>query len=247
MTELVKVTATPEVVERLQEALESLESFASAALPKIHFKEGFKMSDDDDAVESFEGIIIHTTEMNAFYPERYKPGEKKLPTCFAPDGKIPITDKPQSPTCASCPKNQFGSAKEGAGKACKNVRPLYILVYNPETQDYGVIPRMLRIPPTSLGIVKNYVMNLAADYGSMYGVRTKFEVYKKSDSQTHYNIRFATVSRLTPAEKANAQFIRQGWMPRLKDTTVVMDEEPHDEPVAAPVPAAADGTVEPNY
>lgn len=234
---LAKIEAHPEIVERVKEALESLESFENVQLPMIRFKEGFTMSEGEEDIESFEGVIIYTKEMNAYYKDRFKPGEKKRPDCLAPDGKTPISVDPKVPpqakSCAVCRLNQFGSAKEGDGKACKNVRPVYVLVRNEEGQ-YAVIPKMLRVPPTSLVLVKSYIMNLAADFGAYYAVRTKFSVFKRSENQTHYNIKFSFAGRLDSQARADVAFIRNGWIDRLKASEAGI-EDSHEE---APAPAA---------
>lgn len=46
--------------------------------------------------------------------------------------------------CVSCPYNQFGSGSNGKGKACKNMRALYLL----RSGEY--LPIQLTLPPTSL-------------------------------------------------------------------------------------------------
>ena len=235
-TAIAKAAPRSEIMERVQECLESLETFSGAALPMIRFKEGFTMSEGEDDVEDFEGVIIYTKEMNAYYKDRYKAGEKRQPDCLAPDGKIPITANPVAANCGICPNNKFGSAKEGDGKACKNVRPVFVLVKNQETGEFGVIPRVLRVPPTSLMLVKSYVMALAADFGAYFAVTTKFRTFKRSEEQTHYNIGFTIGKRLSPQERADILFIRNGWLERLKGSTVGADEAEHD-PVAAPTMA----------
>lgn len=239
-TAVAKAAPCPEIVERLRDAVESLESFDRVGFPMVRFKEGFTMAEGTDEIEEFEGVIIYTKEMNAYYKERYKPGSRALPDCFSPDGKKPTTAKPVHTDCATCPMNQFGSAKEGDGKACKNVRPLYVLVRNAETQELGIIPKQLRVPPTSLTLIRSYIMSVAADFGAYFAVHTKFGVFKKSDSQTHYNIKFSLGKRLTAQERADVLFIRSGWMPKMMEATVTepVEEEAHAEKPVVDVNAA---------
>jgi len=241
-TAVARAQPSNEVVERLRDALESLESFHKVGFPMIRFKEAFTMAEGADEIEEFEGVIIYTKEMNAYYKERYKPGSRALPDCFSPDGKKPTTAKPVHTDCATCPMNQFGSAKEGDGKACKNVRPLYILVQNQESGDLAIIPKQLRVPPTSLTLIRSYIMSVAADFGAYFAVRTKFSVFKKSDAQTHYNIKFSLGKRLTAEERANVAYIRHGWMPQMMEATVTepVEEEAH-APAAPTVDVDAEG------
>jgi hypothetical protein len=250
-TAIAKAQPQSDVVDRVRECLESLETFNNVSLPMIRFKEGFAMSEGADDVETFEGVIIYTKEMNVFYKDRFKAGEKRQPDCLSPDGKTPIArhDKegniiaPIAKSCAVCPNNVFGSAKEGGGKACKNVRPLFVLVKNQETGEFAVIPKMLRVPPTSLVLAKSFIMNLAADFGAYFAVSTKFSVFKRDEAQGHYNIGFSIAKRLSNQERADVTFIRNGWVDRLKAVEEVEDvgeEHVASAPAAAPArPAGA--------
>jgi hypothetical protein len=249
---LVSMEPIPEVVERVREALEALESFQNAPLPMIRFKEGFTLSEGADEIEEFEGVVIYTKEMNAYYKDRYKAGERKMPDCMSPDGIHPVStgqvrdkDGKLVPTktmhheCKTCPMNAFGSSQGGDGKACKNTRPLYILVWNAETKEYGVIPRQLRVPPTSLGLIRAHIMSVAADFGAYFGVRTKFSLFKKSEDQAYYNIKFSYAGRVDRQSMANIRFIREGWMPRLKASTFGIDDLGEAEQPSAPTPGAS--------
>lgn len=224
----------PEIVERVTEALESLESFHNIQLPLIRFKEGFTLAEGDDEVENFEAVIVYTKESNVFYKGRYKAGSKELPDCFSPDGRVPVSNDPKkpvvSPTCAECPNNQFGSGVDG-GKACKNTRPVFLLVKNQEGE-FAVIPKVLRVPPTSLGVIKQYMMGIAADFGSYSSVLTKLSLFKRNEEQAYYNIRFSVAGRLTKEQKADVAFIRQGWLKQMQQGNFGVDDEVNVTPAA---------------
>ena len=78
---------------------------------------------------------------NIYYEEAFDPDNRTPPTCFAfcknPDEKgemapHDIVDNEdvftrQSDDCASCEKNQWGSAAKGRGKACSNRRRLALI------------------------------------------------------------------------------------------------------------------------
>jgi hypothetical protein len=57
-----------------------------------------------------------------WYEGAYTAGSDVAPSCFSMDGIKPDVSSPvlQSPTCAACPKNAFGSAANGKGKACSD-------------------------------------------------------------------------------------------------------------------------------
>ena len=79
-----------------------------------------------------------------------KPGIKKVgtlcsntvPLCSTVDGKQGYGTP--GGACAACELNRYGTATDGKGKACKNMRILYLL------QDGDYIPLQLSLPPTSL-------------------------------------------------------------------------------------------------
>lgn len=233
-----------ELQERLQGAAEALESFDDIKLPIIRLtEEGFELREGDDCVEEFVGTIIYTKQSNAYYSKRYKPGDSSPPDCFSADGKTPdqSSESIQHKECKTCPMNQFGSDKTGGdGKACKNTRPTFILVDNPEDPDMlPVMPRVLRVAPTSLALVRNYITNVAADFGNYYGIKTKFSIFKKEDGQAYYNIRFKTARRLTPQERVNLKAVRGQWLGYMQTGMFGMDLEA--EPVNVTPEAPSEG------
>lgn len=92
-----------------------------------------------------------------FYDGQYVEGSDAAPDCYSNDGVAPAADaaKPQSATCAACPKNVWGSKISPSGskiKACADVRRVAIL---PEgDMDYS--PILLRVPGASLSDLANY-------------------------------------------------------------------------------------------
>lgn len=71
-----------------------------------------------------------------------------------------------------CPFNVFGSANEGEakGKACKDLRFLFIL------EGKSRIPKLLIVPPTSLKGMRRYFLDLAGQEIPFYGVITKLSL-----------------------------------------------------------------------
>lgn len=236
--------ARPEIVERVNEMMETLGTFHNIQLPLVRFKEGFTLAEGEDEVEDFEAVIVYTKESNVYYKGRYKAGSKEQPDCFSPDGRVPISNDPTKPvqaaTCAVCPHNVFGSGTDGNGKACKNTRPVFLLPKNTEGE-FSVVPKVLRVPPTSLGIIKQFMLGVAADYGSYSSVRTKLSLFKKSEDQAYYNIRFSVAGRLTKEEKADVAFIRQGWLKQMQQGNFGVDEDEINVTATAPTAEAVSG------
>jgi hypothetical protein len=55
------------------------------------------------------------------YKSSYVDGEKVSPSCWSSDGKVPDAEvkNPEASTCEKCPMSIRGSAREGAGSACR--------------------------------------------------------------------------------------------------------------------------------
>ena len=98
-----------------------------------------------------------------YYEGEYQPGDDKEPTCSADNGTVPdvhIVNK-QSPTCATCPQNQWGSKiSKTTGKdvkACSDTKRLVLLA----ARDLPSEALGLSIPPASLGDWGKYVKALS--------------------------------------------------------------------------------------
>lgn len=96
------------------------------------------------SVTSFRGVVANFHNYNALFTSP-EPGNDP-PVCSSPDG-IKGLDVISSEImdCASCPNNQWGSGNGSRrGKACKNMRRLYILVEGAD------MPLVMTLPPTSI-------------------------------------------------------------------------------------------------
>ena len=108
--------------------------------PKFETPEG-------ETLKEVIGHIIYWHHANQYYPEEFGEGEAGPPTCASLDGVKPFCDGDmvqQNDYCCTCPMNQYGTAREGKGKACQNTIRLYVLVSN------EVIPCLIKASPASL-------------------------------------------------------------------------------------------------
>lgn len=100
--------------------------------------------------ETITGVIIYNHAANAYWPAGSEYDENTPPLCSSFDGKcgqgIP------GGACEFCEMNQYGSDENGGkGKACKNMRTLYIL------RSGEAMPVQLSLPPTSLSPFSDFV------------------------------------------------------------------------------------------
>lgn len=124
--------------------------------------------DPESPATSIDAVIIKGNAgfAKVFYMKGYDPesSEKQKPDCYTNDGVAPASDatNAQSKKCATCAHNQFGSARQGKGKACADTKRLAIAAVDQLNE-----PMLLRIPPASLKPLSEYVKfldNRGADY-----------------------------------------------------------------------------------
>lgn len=98
--------------------------------------------DVPDYAPYLEGVILYSHNSNAYWPEGSEYDDDQPPLCQSFDGKAGYGEP--GGTCADCVLNQFGSDGNNKGKACKNMRMLYLL----RSGEY--MPIQIALPPTSL-------------------------------------------------------------------------------------------------
>lgn len=96
-----------------------------------------------------EGVILFSHNSNAYWPEGDEYDDNVPPLCQSVDGKIGYGEP--GGDCASCILNQYGSSPKGAGKACKNMRTIYLL------RSGELMPFRIPLPPTSIRPYTDFV------------------------------------------------------------------------------------------
>jgi len=151
-----------------------------ARLPQIgiiHQGQLFAMP-DGRKIPGVSGTILDINKVNAYWIESFSDsGGGTPPDCASMNGIIPspMSESPQSTSCAICPKNKFGSA--GRAKACKNMKRVHLLVPG------ELLPYRITIPPSSLRVVDMYV-SLLTSRGIPYQlVTTDITLKEKSNKE----------------------------------------------------------------
>lgn len=104
--------------------------------------------DDPEVMKEVQGVVLFSHRMNAYWAHKFGESDadgnaSKIPDCSSMDGKKGVERATgEIKECMNCPYNQFGS--DGAGKACKNMRRLYIMMSG-RSDLY-----LLTVPPTSV-------------------------------------------------------------------------------------------------
>jgi len=110
-------------------------------------------------------VIVGWTHHNVYYdPDvRYDPKNPQTPLCYAfdvdQDQIAPLDSVPekQCDNCAECPLNEFGSAKSGDGKACKNTYRIALIAESDLEDIDNAEVVYASIPPKSLKNFANYL------------------------------------------------------------------------------------------
>lgn len=113
----------------------------------------FEMPGDDpenpDYEATLEGVILFNHSANSYWPAGSEYDDNTPPQCQSVDGKMGYGDP--SGICETCVNNRFGSDPKGNGKACKNMRMLYLL------RSGEMLPIQVSLPPTSIRPYTNFV------------------------------------------------------------------------------------------
>jgi len=122
-------------------------------------------------------VVLDAVLENQWYDGPFDPDNFAAPACYAfgrdPDAMTPRPeDVPAavSPACAGCPKNEWGSADVGRGKACKEVRRLALISEGDLDPKKGAGPAdaevaYMKVPVTSTKAWAGYVRSLEEAYG----------------------------------------------------------------------------------
>lgn len=152
--------------------------------------------DGEESVKAIEGIIIHKQPQNAYWSGDISTGAGVPPDCVSRDAITGIGTP--GGDCATCPYNQFGS--DGKGKACKNILILYLL------QPNKILPSAIFLPPTSIPVVKKYLVKLTCAGIPFYSVisQLKLEKVKNADGIEYSKVVIST-KQINPEGKTDAQ------------------------------------------
>ncbi len=123
----------------------------------------------EETADTLEGVILHNTRHRAYWKN---PNPSSTPPDCASVDMINGRGVPGE-TCEFCQFNQFGSAANGRGKACKEVRLFFLL------RKGQVLPDVVSVPPGSLKNVRKYLTSLPVPF---WGVVTQFVLTKASNA-----------------------------------------------------------------
>lgn len=131
---------------------------------------------DGDPIQSIELVFVKSNKIpsKTYYKGKWAEGESSPPTCWSSDGIKPDANvqEKQNPSCASCPRNAWGSriTEQGKkGRECSDVRRMAV-VFADELRRKGAASHLflMRVPPASLNPLKDYAEKVLGPAGVEY-------------------------------------------------------------------------------
>jgi len=160
--------------EELAEDMDGL----TMSFPRIKIPAGgvlqFEIPNGDpqhpDYSPTLTGVILFSHASCAYWPEGDEYSDDVPPLCSSVDGKQGYGEP--GGVCETCALSQFGSASNGRGKACKNMRVLYLL------RSGEFMPLAINLSPTSISpfrefLNQGFAFRKRAIYGSLVEIGLK--------------------------------------------------------------------------
>jgi hypothetical protein len=176
-------------------------------LPRIKVASGTALwlipdLEGDTTAPAIEGVVVHARDNRTYY--KSKDAGNVPPDCSSRDG-LTGSGTPGG-DCSSCPLAQWDSAQDGGeGQACKQSKQLFML------RGTSMLPEVVSIPPTSLKAVRQFFLKLVTQRVPYHHCILRIELEKAQNAQgkPYGKAALKFVRKLSPAEIANAEHMRQ--------------------------------------
>lgn len=227
----------PELLAELQDELEDLDPEDGILYRQIKVPSGggpaFEVQgeteDDVEPMKAVEGVIVFTHRVNAYWPGTYgtnSDDSARIPACSSMDGMTGVDSSTgEARDCDSCPYNQYGSATDDAGrttrgKACKNMRRVYLLM----SGDPNLY--LLTIPPTSIRAVNRQLTKILSGGTPYVGMVMRFtlERVKNSGGIVYSKVQAQPAGRLPAASIAQITQMRAEIKKQHQSMGITLDD-----------------------
>jgi len=158
----------------------------------------FEVEEDGEAafVKEFSGIILGVRPARTMWEKSLNDkdgsaGGGTPPDCFSPDGELGHGNPGGS--CGQCPLSKFGSGDDGRGQKCKEMKLIALL------RPGSLLPSIVRVPPTSLRNVNDYIRILTQTGKRRIGVVTTFAL---KEATSRGGIKYAQIVMSTKPDQA---------------------------------------------
>ena len=195
---------------------------------------------------TLECVILGACFEYGWYDTPYDPDDPQPPTCYAfgeAEKELaphPDCQQAQSETCATCPKNEFGSAAVGRGKECGNKKRIALITAN-DAQDLDVLATVelatAKLSPTQLKAWAGYIRSLSElEKGPRPPWAVVTEIKGFPDQKNQYRLEFRLVETIDDPATLKALKLRV-------DKVQEFLQQPYGPPIAHEKKPAKRGVV----
>lgn len=181
--------------------------------------------DDPQTATELVGVILFHHALNGYWKDEFN-GSNDKPDCSSFDGKTGVdAETGECKKCGDCEFNQFGTARNGSGKACKNMHRIYFL------QEDNPVPLIVTLPPTSIKSMRDYISKRILLRGMRcYSAVTKITLKKDKNAAgiAYSKAVFTFVSKLDPQQIIAAESMANE-MKKIQ-SMVDIDDTDYDAP-----------------
>jgi hypothetical protein len=199
----------------LSEDIDGLQmSFPQVKIPSggtLQFELPTGDPDNPDYAKNLVGVILANHNANAYWAAGSEYDDSTPPLCQSVDGKTGYGEP--GGVCAACMLNKFGSSEKGTGKACKNMRVIYLL------QSGEFMPLQISLPPTSIGPYTRFI-NAAFACHRKRICSSVIQIGLKKASSGGHDYSVATFTKLydfTGEDLAKIRAYADGFLAQVKD------------------------------
>ena len=229
-----------DLLDEIKDELDDLDQESGIVCRKIKIPSGGGLayevegeeSEDVEYKKEIQGVIVFTHRMSAWWRTSFGSANpdnpNRLPDCASMDGKTGIsTQNGETITieCERCRYNQYGSGLDSQGnptrgKACKNMRRLYLLMDN----DPNLY--LLTVPPTSMKEVNKKLQRILAGGIPYTGlvVRLTLEKVQNAAGTDYSRIVLNKCAPLSPEAAAKAIAVRRQIKEQYATMAITMED-----------------------
>lgn len=198
--------------------------------------------DEATPAQTVEGVIMLSHKTNGLWMKPFGSSDAKQPDCASNDGVTgTLTATGECIECATCPYNEYGSARggEGRGKACKNMRRLYIM------RRGDILPMVMTLPPSALSAYDSYRTKVMLGRKKLANVMTRIALKSATnkDGVAYSTPLFEAVGVLNGAEAEAMRQYSEAMNSSAMRMGVTADDAPVEvaqEPAAKPTATVVD-------
>lgn len=130
--------------------------------------------DGELASPTVEGVIVYKRTVRSYWVAAVEDGGSSPPDCSSQDGVIGVGEP--GGACDRCHLAEFGTSPNGRSQACKS--NLLLFMVRPDS----LLPTLVKVPPSSLKALRQYMMRLASAPAPFYGVVTSLGLEKTKNA-----------------------------------------------------------------